>query len=81
MVVPVFWSVFETHEFSEELEKEMMEDYPVAGELHIHHDPCRMLYCSECELNNCPIRVEPFRKRVGFNFEEMTAPTDAKNHH
>lgn len=30
MVVPEFWSVFETHEFSEVLEKEMMEDYPVA---------------------------------------------------
>ena len=81
MVVPEFWSVFDTHEFSEVLEKEMMEDYPVAGELHIHHDPCRMLYCSECELENCPIRIAPFEKRGGFSFEEMTAPTDSKNQH
>lgn len=81
MVVPEFWSVFDAHDFSEEFEKSIMSDYPVGGELHIHHDPCRMLYCNECELSQCPIRKDEFVQRREFNFEEMTAPMDAKSQH
>ncbi|MCM2348679.1 MAG: cation diffusion facilitator family transporter [Bacteriovoracaceae bacterium] len=74
MVIPEFWSVKEAHDFSEQFEKKIIEDYPVEGELHIHHDPCRMKYCASCELANCPIRREAFVKREPFEFEEITAP-------
>ncbi len=79
MVIPEFWSVFEAHEFSELFEKNIIKDYPVDGELHIHHDPCRMLYCEECEIKNCPIRKQDFVKRKELSFDEMTAPMESRH--
>jgi cation diffusion facilitator family transporter len=74
MVIPEFWSVLDSHEFSEKFEKAVILDYPVDGELHIHHDPCRMLFCESCELINCPIRAFPFKHRNRLTFEEVRSP-------
>lgn len=74
MVIPEFWSVLFAHEFSEKFEKSVINDYPVDGELHIHHDPCRKAFCESCELANCPIRQAEFKSRKILTFEEITAP-------
>lgn len=74
MVIPEFWTVLEAHEFSEKFEKSVINDYPVDGELHIHHDPCHKAYCVSCELANCPIRQAEFKERKILTFEEITAP-------
>lgn len=74
MVIPEFWTVLEAHDFSERFEKEIIEDYPVDGELHIHHDPCRRAFCESCELSGCPIRQAEFVARKSLSFEEITAP-------
>ncbi len=74
MVIPEFWSVLEAHDFSEKFEQSVISDYPVGGELHIHHDPCHRNYCQSCELANCPIRKEVFKAREHLTFEEITAP-------
>lgn len=76
MVIPEFWTVLSAHEFSESFEKSIIEDYPVGGELHIHHDPCRKNFCKSCELDNCPIRQHPFLARKGLSFEEIIGPMD-----
>jgi cation diffusion facilitator family transporter len=76
MVVPEFWSVLEAHDFSENFERSIMDDYPVEGELHIHHDPCRRAFCESCELPDCPIRQHPFRERKVLSFDEIIAPMD-----
>lgn len=74
MVIPEFWTVLEAHDFSERFEKSIIQDYPVDGELHIHHDPCRRTFCESCELNNCPIRQANFVARKAPSFEEIAAP-------
>lgn len=74
MVIPEFWNVLEAHNFSENFERDLIKDYPVEGELHIHHDPCRRAFCDACELENCPIRQAPFIKRRLLTFDEITAP-------
>jgi cation diffusion facilitator family transporter len=76
MVIPEFWSILEAHEFSDQFEYKIINDYPVSGELHIHLDPCRKAYCDSCELANCPIRQSPFLKRKESNFAELTSPTE-----
>lgn len=78
MVVPEFWTIAESHTFSESFEGDLIKDYPVGGELRIHLDPCRRVYCKNCELPDCPIRKEAFIQRHNFSFEEMTSPTEAK---
>ena len=76
MVIPEFWTIVEGHNFSEHFEKLILEDYPVEGELHIHLDPCRRVYCESCELQNCPIRKVEFVARRNLTFEELTAPME-----
>lgn len=74
MVIPEFWTILEAHDFSERFENAVILDYPVEGELHIHHDPCRRAFCESCELEACPIRKLPFKQRTVLTFDEITAP-------
>ncbi|MFZ4713153.1 MAG: cation diffusion facilitator family transporter [Bacteriovoracaceae bacterium] len=78
MIIPEFWTVLASHNFSENFEKDVINDYPVQGELHIHHDPCRQNFCESCELENCPIRLSNFKGRRKLSFEEITAPMAMK---
>ncbi|RPJ77724.1 MAG: cation transporter [Alphaproteobacteria bacterium] len=78
MVLPEFWTVLESHVFSEKFEQAVILDYPVDGELHIHHDPCRRSFCESCEILDCPIRKDPFKHRNKLTFEEVRAPMAAE---
>lgn len=74
MVIPEYWTVLEAHDFSERFEKAVILNYPVDGELHVHHDPCRRIFCESCEMSGCPIRQAEFVSRKAPSFEEITAP-------
>jgi divalent metal cation (Fe/Co/Zn/Cd) transporter len=74
MVIPEFWTVLEAHDFSERFERSVIQDYPVDGELHIHHDPCRQAFCEKCELSDCPIRQAAFVQRKILSFDEIIGP-------
>lgn len=77
MVIPEFWSVSEAHHFSEHFEDDFVKSYPVEAELRIHLDPCRKVYCENCEVGECPIREKAFVKRVRLdNLAEVTSPTE-----
>lgn len=79
MVIPEFWSVAEAHKFSEEFEASFKKKYPVDAELKIHLDPCRRVYCENCELKDCPIRQKDFMKRIPLNnLKEVLSPTESR---
>lgn len=79
MVIPEFWTVAEAHDFSEKFEATLVKDYPIKAELHIHLDPCRAVYCENCDLFKCPIRKKEFIKRNPFNdLDLMTAPMELR---
>ncbi len=79
MVIPEFWSVSEAHVFSEKFEHSIVKDYPIEAEMHIHLDPCRRVYCENCELQDCPIRQKPFVKRIPLDdLNEMTSPIESR---
>ncbi|MBY0416396.1 MAG: cation diffusion facilitator family transporter [Bdellovibrionales bacterium] len=79
MVIPEFWTVYEAHYFSEAFEENFVKSYPLAAELKIHLDPCRRVYCENCEVSDCPIRQKPFVKRIPLdNIEEVTSPTESR---
>lgn len=73
IIVPEFWDIQEGHDFVALFEKRIFEDYPYFGELHFHLDPCRKAYCRNCELPNCPIRVEDFLGRKEFSVDQITS--------
>ncbi len=79
MVIPEFWSVAESHSFSESYKESILAEYPIEAEIRIHLDPCRRVYCENCELADCPIRQKDFVRRVPLNnLEEVTSPTESR---
>lgn len=79
MVIPEFWSVAQAHTFSESFESSFVSNYPTQAELKIHLDPCRRVYCENCEVQDCPIREKVFLKRKPLDdLEEMTSPTESR---
>jgi cation diffusion facilitator family transporter len=74
LVVPEFWSVDLAHELSERLASQVIKELGVEGELAIHTDPCHRAYCAMCDLEDCPVRREPFRGRPALTLEEAVQP-------
>lgn len=75
VVVPEFWDVFHAHEVTDGYEKKVVNDYPYDGEFAFHLDPCRKQYCSFCDVESCPIRLEPFSKLKTFSADEIIHDT------
>lgn len=79
MVIPEFWTVAEAHYFSDSFDMSFLKDYPVEAELRIHLDPCRRVYCENCEVKDCPIRMKDFIKRTPLdNLDEVTSPIESR---
>lgn len=79
MVIPEFWTVSEAHYFSDNFDMSFLKDYPIEAELRIHLDPCRRVYCENCEVKDCPIRKKDFVKRILLdNLEEVTSPIESR---
>jgi cation diffusion facilitator family transporter len=74
LVVPEFWSVDQAHELAESLASQVIKELGVEGELVIHTDPCHRVYCAMCDLDDCPVRREPFRGRPVLTLEEAVQP-------
>ena len=79
MVIPEFWSIAEGHSFSEHFEASFVNNYSTQAELKIHLDPCRRVYCENCEVGDCPIRQKNFVKRTPLdNLDEVTSPIESR---
>lgn len=79
MVIPEFWTVSEAHKFSDQFEASFMKNYLVGSELKIHLDPCRRVYCENCELKDCSIRQKNFVNRSPLdNLKEVLSPTESR---
>ena len=79
MVIPEFWTVSEAHKFSEQFEDRFVKKYPMGSELKIHLDPCRRVYCENCELKDCSIRQKDFVKRNSLdNLKEVISPFESR---
>lgn len=70
LVVPEFWTVEQAHEAADAFERRVLGSLAFEGELAFHTDPCRQLYCSACDVEECPIRVAPFTERRAITLQE-----------
>jgi cation diffusion facilitator family transporter len=78
MVIPEFWTIDRAHDFADDFEAAVMSDYPMTGELHVHLDPCRKVYCQNCEIKDCAIRAKEFIKREKFDYQQLISPMENK---
>ena len=74
LVVPEFWSVDKAHGVSEDVAARVIHDLGVEGEMVFHTDPCHRIYCATCDLEDCPIRREPFLGATPLTLEEAVQP-------
>jgi cation diffusion facilitator family transporter len=74
LVVPEFWTVEYAHDFGDAFERRVIEALPADGEIVFHVDPCQRLYCSLCNVEDCPIRVAPMTSRPPLTVEEAVRP-------
>lgn len=79
LVVPEFWTVERAHDTADSFEQRVLTSLAFEGELAFHTDPCRQLYCSRCEVQECPIRVAPFVSRQAITVQEAVAPDIVPN--
>jgi cation diffusion facilitator family transporter len=76
VVMPEFWSVERAHAVSDELAADTIRALDIEGQLVFHIDPCRRAYCAQCDLSDCPVRVEPFHRRPPLTLEEAVLPDE-----
>jgi cation diffusion facilitator family transporter len=74
IVVPLFWDVGRAHDATDDFERRVIRTCGLKGEIVIHTDPCRQLYCAQCDLPECPVRREAFRTRPALTVEEAVHP-------
>lgn len=72
VVVPEYWDVSKAHNETRTFEENVVRDYDFDGEIAFHLDPCKKSYCSECNVENCPIRQAPFEGLRPFSVKSLT---------
>lgn len=74
VVLPEYWDVARVHNEITRFERDVIKNYEFSGEMNFHVDPCRRAYCRFCSQPNCPIRQEPFEKRMPVRLEDLRSP-------
>jgi cation diffusion facilitator family transporter len=77
LTVPWYLNVQEAHVEIEELSKLIKEQFSSSMELFVHSDGCQYFQCPICFKHDCPVRKQPFEKRITWNVENVL--TDEKH--
>jgi hypothetical protein len=63
-----------SHELAEDVGERVVKELGVEGEMTLHTDPCHRIYCRMCDLDDCPVRREPFTGRPRLTLDEAVQP-------
>ncbi len=78
LVVPEYWTVERAHDLADEVEIRVTRRLSGEAEIAFHIDPCERSHCRQCDVEVCPIRIEPFVERSVIDMEEATRPEAPK---
>jgi cation diffusion facilitator family transporter len=70
LVVPEFWTVEEADDFARAFEHRIMRGLSGESEVSLRPDPCHRQFCAACEVDPCPIRVQPFVGRTWIRLDD-----------
>jgi cation diffusion facilitator family transporter len=73
LIVPEYWTVEQAHEATDAFAARVLDTLPIDGEMIFHEDPCRRALCSICDVEGCPVRVEPFVTRPPLTLDEVVS--------
>ena len=73
LTLPWYYDTRQSHDSMKSFEDKVkaLSDRPI--ELFVHVDPCEPISCQICQKLDCKQRLEPFKSRVNWTFENVTA--------
>jgi cation diffusion facilitator family transporter len=74
MVIPEFYGIGRGHELGDSFAQAVLKEAALEGELHTHVDPCMRAFCSQCEVEDCPVRQKPQTHECLITFDQAVAP-------
>lgn len=72
LTLPNYYDLNKVHDLISEFDEVLNDNLQVKTEFFIHADPCMPECCYYCQVENCPIRSEPFRKHIEWNAGNIT---------
>lgn len=72
LTVPWYMNVNESHNEIDILSKLIRERFGESLELFVHSDGCLYVQCHICSKMDCPVRQQPFEKRIQWNWENVS---------
>ena len=64
LTVPWYLNVHQAHEEIDRLASLIRKDFGESLELFVHSDGCLYFQCPICTKEDCPVRQQPFKKRI-----------------
>ena len=77
LIMPEYWTVEQAHEATDAFAARVIDMLPIDGEIIFHEDPCRRALCSICDVEGCPVRVEPFVTRPPLTLDEVVSADES----
>ncbi len=71
LTLPRYWDLNRVHDEIHAFEVKIGEVLPTEIEIFVHVDPCLDDCCSHCEIVDCPIRKNPYSKKITWNATNM----------
>ncbi len=71
LTVPWYLNIHEAHVEVEALEKLIRLEFGESLELFVHTDGCLPISCPICIKDDCPVRQQPFKKRLEWTLENI----------
>ena len=71
LVVPRYYTAEQLHRVDEVVHG-VASEAAGSGDAIVHFDPCRPRHCRGCQVEDCPVRAEPFAIRQPFSLERAT---------
>lgn len=73
MTMPWYFTLQQSHDGMKAFEDCLQKSVTNPVETFIHVDPCIPSSCNICEIADCPVRKFPFRKKIEWTMENITA--------
>ncbi|MCX8473600.1 MAG: cation diffusion facilitator family transporter [Sediminibacterium sp.] len=72
LTLPWYLNIVEGHQEVKDFEKCLTENFGQSIEFFIHSDFCHDFSCSICTKQNCNSRINPFQKKINWDYEHCS---------
>jgi cation diffusion facilitator family transporter len=80
LTVPWFLNVLEAHQETEELTRQIMNQFGEMMEFFVHVDGCGDFSCPICIKEDCPVRQHPFQEKIKWTLENILIDKKHSSH-